>query len=81
MDNNEFLECEVRWLMTLSPDTPISACIPQEIVKVLMELLKLEIEAGRIKPMPQVSRSRNQRVPVSKVPDNSELLGNDREPR
>jgi len=81
MTGQDWLEHEIIWLTGLSPDQPISACVPQLIVKQLLEILQVEIEAGRIKPMPQVSRSRNQRVPVSKVPDNSELLGNDREPR
>ena len=77
MTKSQWIETEVRWLMSLEPDARISAAVPQEIVKVFMEMLNYEIESGRVKPISQQSRSKNPRVDDL---DNTELLGPEVEP-
>lgn len=72
MDKQEFLEAEVRWLLALKDDEPITACLPKVIVRDLLERLRVDIEAGRL-PAPLVTRSRAPRhVPVSIIESEDE---------
>ena len=72
VDNNEWLEAEIEWLLSLPEDTAVSAVVPQLIVKQLMQFLKMDIESGRVSPL--ATRSRNHRVEPPTI-DNAELIG------